>query len=197
MLVTSRFAVVLVFAVACVLGNAVVRSGPAEDVKRANLEVQYAKAQLRVAELNLQKLKRSNVRLARTVPADVVGEYQQDVEVARLQVQAAESGDKADVFAVWLRRAAANETAAQAQWKSAVAANQASQNAIDPLDVERLAARAQMAKFQRERGRLLTAGPADAQTQWQISLLADDVQRLKEELLRGEPAARIYTRWRY
>ena len=195
--VTIRFAAVGVLLAACLFGTAVVWSGPAEGAKQATLEAQYAKAQLRVAELNLQKLKRSNQRLARTVPADVVGQYQQDVEIARLQLQAAESGGPAEAFAVWLRRASANAAVAQAQWKSAVAANQTASNAIDPLDVERLAARAQLAKLQLERGQVLAAGPADAQMQWQMSLLADDVQRLKEELLRGEPAARIYTRWRY
>jgi len=178
-------------------GTAVVWSGPGPESTETSLDVQFSKAQLRVAELNLQKLKRTNQRLARTVPADVVGEYQQDVEIARLQLQAAESGNAAEAFAVWLRRAAANETAASAQWKSATAANQGVSNAVDPLDVERLAARMQLAKLQLARGQRLAASTPEAQMQWEMSLLVDDVQRLKEELLRGEPAARVYTRWRY
>src|SRR5262245_44559565 len=112
-----RFVAAAILGATLALGGAVVWSGPAPDGKQTDIEVQYAKAQLRVAELNLQKLKRTNEQLARTVPSNVVGEYQQDVEIARQQLQAAESGDAAGAFAVWLRRAAADEFTAQSQWK--------------------------------------------------------------------------------
>jgi hypothetical protein len=131
------------------------------------------------------------------VPADIVSEYQQEVEIARLQLQVAESQNPAETFAVWLRRAAADEFSAQAQWKSAVTANQAASGTVDALDIERLAARAQVAKLQVERGQLLAAGPADAQVRWQMSLMVDQLQRVKEEQMRGEPASRTYYRWRY
>src|SRR5580704_17286646 len=85
---------------------------PAGASASETIDVRYARAQLQLAQANVQRVQQINQRLARTVPASVVAEYQRDRDVAKAQMQQAESRAAEDPFAVWLSRA-------DAIWKNA------------------------------------------------------------------------------
>jgi hypothetical protein len=160
-----------------------------------SVDVRYARAQLQLAEANLQRMRQINQRLPRSVPASVVAEYQQDVDVAKTQVQQAELNSGKDEFQVWLRRAESAWKTAHTLWKNGVAVNQRSPGTIEALDVERFRLRAELNRLQLERGQALAKAPREAQVQWQLELLNNEVQQVKEEATRAAPFSRYYPRF--
>jgi hypothetical protein len=157
--------------------------------------VRYAKAQLELAEANLTRVQQSNKRLARTVPSSVVAEYQHDVRVAKARLEQATQGRSASEFQVWLRRAEAERSAAETTWKNAMAVNRRVPGTFVPLDMERFRLRAEVAKLQLERGQSLVDSGREAQLQWVIDMLDNQVQRLKEESSRETPFIGLYPSW--
>jgi hypothetical protein len=156
--------------------------------------VRYARAQLQLAQANLQRVQQINQRLARTVPASVVAEYQRDRDVATAQMQQAESRAAEDAFAVWLSRADAIWKNADTIWKNAVTVNQRSPGTFETLDIERFRLRAEVTHLQLEQGQLLASAPRESQLLWQLELVNNEVQRLKEES-RAAPFARFWRFW--
>src|SRR5262245_20841422 len=69
-----------------------------------SVEVRYARAQLRLAEADLNRVAERNKQAARSVPSSVVSEYQDDVRVAQTRLQQAKAGQSANEFQVWLER---------------------------------------------------------------------------------------------
>jgi hypothetical protein len=167
---------------------------PAGATASETINVRYARAQLQLAQANLQRVEQINRRLARTVPASVVAEYQRDVEVAKTQMRQAESQATEDAFSVWLRRAETIWKNADTIWKNSVAVNQRSSGAFEALDIERFRLRAEVTRLQLERGQLLAHAPREAQVQWQFDLVNNEIQRLKEES-RVAPFARYWKLW--
>jgi hypothetical protein len=170
---------------------------PAPSDAEQNVEIQFARAQLQLAEANLNRMQQMNRRLARTVPASVVAEYQQDVELAKAQLQQAEAGSAANEFQVWLRRAETVHKTAETNWKNAVAANQRASGTVEAVDVERFRLRAEVTRLQAARGQKLAQAPREAQLQWEVDLLNYEMQRLREETTRLAPYSRSYPVWWY
>ena len=167
---------------------------PADVAASETIDVRYARAQLQLAEANLQRVQQINSKLARTVPASVVAEYQRDLDVAKTQMQQAESRAGDDPFGVWLRRADTIRKNADTIWKNAATINRQSPGTFETLDVERFRLRAEVTRLQVERGLLLAHAPREAQLQWQIELVNNEVQRLKEES-RSAPFSRFWKVW--
>jgi hypothetical protein len=172
------------------------KSEPAPDSTAAaqTIDLRYARAQMQLAEANLQRVQRMNQRLARTVPASVVAEYQRDFEVAKAQMQQVESQGVEHGFAIWLRRAESIWKSADTIWKDAVKINQQAPGTLNTLDVERYRLRAEVTRLQLERGQSLVQGPHEAQLEWEVELLNNEVQRLKEES-RAAPFSRFCKVW--
>jgi hypothetical protein len=101
--------------------------------------------------------------------------------VAKARLEQATSGQAANEFQVWLRRAAAEQKSAETAFSSATAANKSAPGTFAALDIERFRLRAAVAKVQLERGAALANAGHEIQMQWQIDLLDNQVQRLKEE----------------
>ena len=99
--------------------------------------MRYARAQMQLAEANLNRVEQSNKRVARSVPSSVVAEYQHDVQVAKTRLEQATAGQAASEFQVWLQRAEAEQRTAETTWKNATAVNGRVPGTFDPLDIER------------------------------------------------------------
>jgi hypothetical protein len=162
-----------------------------------SIEVRYARAQMQLAEANLQRVEQSNKRVARSVPSSVVAEYQHDFKAAKTRLEHATAGRGAGEFQVWLQRAAAEQNMAEMAWKNAMAVNLDVPGTFDPLDIERFRLRVEVAKLQLERGQAMVDSDLVAQLQWEINLLDNQVQRLKEESRRATPSIRSYPSWRW
>ena len=162
-----------------------------------SLAVRYARGHVALAETNLRKVLATNKLVARAVPANVVAEYREDLEVAKLRLAAALRGDGASPFPIWLRSAEASARAAEAEWRSALAANQRMPDAVDPLEVERIQRQAEVARLRLDLGKTLAGKPAQDQEQWELAYLLDEMQLVKERVLRNPPPGRIYPFWWY
>jgi hypothetical protein len=169
---------------------------PDKPLSAGELKLAYARAKLALAQTNLKRVEELNRKLARSVPASVVSDLQSDVAEADLQVQQASSADK-DEFAVWLSRAQGELKSANTRWKNALDANARLKDAknsqlFGALDIERFRLRAEVARLQWERGRQLVSAPRAAQLEWQVELLNNEVDRLREEATQVSPFVRYY-----
>ena len=167
------------------------------DTISDSVEVRYARAQLNLAEANLTRVEQRNERVERSVPSSVVAEFRYDVEVAKIRLEQATAGPASSEFQVWLKRAEAERRAAEITWKNATAANRRVPGTFEPLDVERFRLRAEVAKLQLERGQTLADAGREAQLQWEVDMLDNQVQRLKEESSLAIPLIGIYPTWRW
>jgi hypothetical protein len=156
------------------------------------LDVRYCRAQLELAEANLARLDSLNRKIPRSVPESIVVEYKHDVAAARVRLERAQAGAGQDEFAAWLRRAKGDYDEAASRWKIAVAVTRQSRTAFDPQDVERFRLRAEVYRLQYERGLALAEAPREAQLEWRVELLANELERVKEDATRITPAARYY-----
>jgi hypothetical protein len=173
---------------------------PAKDAKkdepRSSLEVRYARAQVALAEANLKRLTEMNQKVAKVVSADTLTSFQQDLKVAQAELAAATSRDAVNQFEVWLNRAESAVSYADLQWRGAVAANQRTAGVFSPIDVERRRLRLERSRLELERGQALTHAAPDRQLAWELSLMNNELQRLREEILQTVPATPIYPTWR-
>jgi hypothetical protein len=186
----------ILITVICWLGQQLQASAPS-DVAAESIEVRYARAQVQLAEANLNRVEQRNKRVARSVPSSIVAEYQLDVQVAKIRLEQATMGRSASEFQVWLQRAETDRRTAETTWKNAMAVNRRAPGTFVPLDIERFRLRAEVAKLQLERGRLLIDSGREAQLQWEIDMLDDQVQRLNEESRRQTPFVGLYPSWRW
>jgi hypothetical protein len=172
----------------------------AADVKEPkterNLDLAYAEAQFKLAEVSLKKLELTNQRFPRTISASVIADYAEDLAIAKAQLDSARQAADADLFPGWVRRVESNMKTAEASLASARTANQRQPGTVDPLDVQRLELRVEIAKLQLDRGKLLANAALDQKLEWQVQVLNDEVARLKEQTSRIAPQTRVYP-WRY
>lgn len=161
-----------------------------------NLELEYAEAQLRLAETNLRKVQVTNERFPKTVSASVIADYGEDLAIAKAQYDGVKKGGDDDFFAGWLRRIESSVRAAEASYNSARVANQRSPGTVDAMDVERMRLRMEIARLQLERGKLLAGSNVEQQLRWQVQVLNDEVAHLKVQTSRITPQTRLYP-WRY
>ena len=181
------------YVIAMCLAAACLAAEPAPaGAAKQSVELQYSRAQLKLAEANLARLQQLNKKVARTVPASVIAERQQQVEVARVRLQQVEAGEAGDDFAVWLRRAKAAQAEAATRWQQAVAVNQRAAGTIDAKDVERYQLRAEVCRLQYERGRELVDAPREEQMAWRVELLTNELDWVRDEATRIMPSARYY-----
>jgi len=162
-----------------------------------SLDVRYAQAQLGLAEANLKRAERANQLVSKVVPANVMVEYRQDVEVARIRLADAQRGDANTAFIAALRAAEAGAQSADKNWQSAVAANKVVPTTIDSVDVERLRLRAEVYRLNVERGRQIMNASRDVQLAWQVSVLDNEVDRLNEAIFRMSRPQAAYPLWQY
>ena len=186
----------ILITVFCSLGQLPQTSAPSDTVSES-VEVRYARAQMQLAEANLNRVEQSNKRVERAVPSSVVAEYQHDVQVAKTRLEQAITGRAASEFQVWLQRAEAERRTAESTWKNATVVNGRVPGTFEPLDVECFRLRAEVAKLQLERGQTLVDSGREAQLQWEIDVLDNQVQRLKEESNRPTQYIRSYPYWRW
>lgn len=171
---------------------------PAPDSAAAEetLELRYARSKLELARANLARVEQMNRRLDRSVPSSVVAEFKHKVSAAELQFEQAARDEGSD-FVVWLRRAENSYRSANNRWQTARAANERVNDTIPTLDVERFRLRAKVARLQWDRGKQLVGASPERQRAWQVDLLNDELELVKEETSRVAPFVRYYPIWFY
>ncbi len=185
--------VAIIAGVAFCSGKFLAGAPAASESPETTLEQQLANAKFKLAEANLERALQMNRRVGNLVPADIVREYQQAVEVAKVRIAQAALADDSRRFAVWLRQAEGFQVIAEAAYRNAIAANERTSRAVTEAEVTRLHLKADVAQLQLQRGRSLIDRPSALQNQWQLDLLDDEVQQLREEIMRRPNTQLIYT----
>lgn len=173
----------------------VAQSATPQNAPPESVDVRYARAQLQLAEANLKRVEQSNNRLERSIPSSIVAEYQHDVDIAKTRLQLATAPAAKGDFPVWLQRAEAERKTAETTWKNATTVNSRVPGTFDPIDIERFRLRADVAKLQLERGQSLANSTREAQLQWQLEVLSNQVQRLQEESRQPTPLTGYFPYW--
>jgi hypothetical protein len=178
----SRIA--LIAGMLAIAGAALYQAGSAaqqeKDGTKGDFAVRYARAQLRLAELTLQKAQEMNQKIPETLAAGTVEQFSDDVAFAKAQLESAMRGGSNDPFDAWLRRAEIDLRAAEARLQRAVEANKLVRGAYGPTDLERMRANIELARLRVERGQALAKGPADARLSWQIEMMNEGLNRVDE-----------------
>jgi hypothetical protein len=181
---------VAVVLIAQIAPASVPKAGPAESV-----EARYARAQLELAQANLKRVQQSNKRVTRSVPSSIVAEYEYDVQVAKARLEQSTAARSGGEFKVWLQRAEADWKGAETAWKAATAANETVPGTFETIDIDRFRLRAEVARLQFDRGQALAGAGHDVQMKWEIDLLNNQVQRLKEESRQSTLSIGVYPFW--
>jgi hypothetical protein len=186
---------VIFLAIGYHLARAIPPDNAAQPPAQESLDVRYARAQVILAEANLKRLQEMNQKVSGAVSADMLISYQEDLKTAQTELAAARAGNAGQAFEVWLRRAAAALAYADVQWRAAVAANQRMAGTVSPIDVERRRLRLEVDRLELERGQALAQGSAEQKLAWELSVMSNEMQRLKEEVRQTVPATPLYPSW--
>ncbi|MBI3838397.1 MAG: hypothetical protein HY288_10755 [Planctomycetia bacterium] len=143
--------------------------------------MRYARAQLRLAELTLQKAQEMNRKVPGTLTGSLVAQFGDGVEFAKLQLQDAIRPGGIDPLQASLLRAELARRSAENKLKKAAEANQRSPGVVSATDLERLRLGVEIAKLRLERGQSLVGASSDAKLQWQVDLLNDELARVREQ----------------
>lgn len=144
------------------------------------IEVRYARARLKLAELNLQKAQELNKKMGGTLIGGTVSLFSDDVDFARYQLQLAQHPE-ANALRASIARAEMDLRLAEGRMKKTVETNQRAPEVVSNADVDRAKVRVEVARLRVERGKSLENASADVKLQWQIDLLADELAAVKEQ----------------
>jgi hypothetical protein len=139
-----------------------------------------AKLRLRVAEISLEKAKKTNERVAGTLPADLVAQYSDDVAVAKAELANASHSIGTELLQGWILRAEMAYRSGVMIYNNAARTEQRTPGTYEPIDLERLKLTAELAQLQVERGKSLADASPEAKLQWVTDMVDDELMRLKK-----------------
>jgi len=141
-----------------------------------NLNVRYARAYLKLAKMDLQKVLDMNSHVPGTFPDVVVEPLRQVVRIAESQLQQALNGNGGGRQNMDLHNVEAAVMVAETRLQQATAANKRMPGSFDEGEVERLRLGAEVA-------RLALAKARAASVQSVVNHLQADVEELRQEVL--------------
>jgi len=152
--------------------------GAEKESGQDSFSVRYAKLQLRLAELTLQKAREMNRRMPQTLAPGMVEQFSDDVDFAKKQVEYATQHGEVDSFNVWIHQAEIDVRIQESRLKRIQNAARISKEAAQPIDIERVRLSLDIAKLRAERGRSLVSASPDERLRWQMEMISEQMRRL-------------------
>jgi hypothetical protein len=149
-----------------------------KETGQDSFAVRYAKLQLRLAELTLQKAREMNRRMPQTLAPGMVEQFADDVDFAKKQVEYASQHGEVDSFNVWIHQAEIDVRVQESRLKRIQNAARISKEAAQPIDIERVKLSLDIAKLRAERGKSLVSASPDERLRWQIEMISEQMRRL-------------------
>jgi len=144
------------------------------------LSVQWAKTQLQLAEMSLARVQELNKKMPGTLIGSMVSEFEQEVEMARVELAIVEKEPLGNPYKVCIERVRQELRTAEDRAKRALETHEKAPTVVTKSDVERMRLVAVMADYQLQRGlQLENASPHD-QLQWQLEVLGEDLDRVRQ-----------------
>jgi hypothetical protein len=155
-------------------------STPAAQGSEASLTVQLARAEVRLAELNLARMKQMNERVPNTIIAGMVEQFEEEVARARMELSVAEKSPGGDPYLVAVARLELSLRAAESRARRALATHQKAPTVVTREDVERARQIAVITDLQLSRGKALADASREDKMQWQLEVVSDDLDRVRK-----------------
>ena len=145
-----------------------------------SVDVAYARAALKVAELELQRILKLNERLAGTYSEKSIELRRQQVHIAKQQLQQALSTDKVKPDVVMIQFAEAALHRAERDHQSALHLRERVPRSVSGIEVERLQWEVALCRLALDKSRQLSrAGSAKAKTEWWLHQLQKQTFQLQ------------------
>lgn len=162
------------------------RSGTVTAEPAHDLQVRYAQARLRLAELDLQRARAVNESLPHAIGDREIGRLENHVAMMRRQVEIAREHPRTAARQASIAAAEAAHADARADLEAAERANSRTPGTVSPINMERLRAKIELAEIRRD----LCSSPDYelsllAELEWNIEQLTDEVIDLRHRIDAG------------
>lgn len=157
-------------------------SAPPTGEAKESLDDRYARASLRLAQMDLQKALDVNKQVARTLPPYAIEPLRAVVNIAEKQLQYALHEDAETLHHVHLAIAEAKVTAAEAQLEMALAVNKQTSGLYSDTEIGRLRLAAEVARLGLAKARAVNIQSHAEHLQWQVEELQKEVLQLQSRV---------------
>ncbi len=144
---------------------------------------QYAKAQEKLAEVDLRRVEEYNARVPHTFPALYVDELRSNLETAREQVKFVRANGQQDLVQLQLRGLATSAQMAENDFNQAKEVNRTMPGAIRQIDLDKLRAVADVASLRLKLAEesVKSGSPIDIM-HWHMERLSSEMQALQSRV---------------
>jgi hypothetical protein len=159
-------------------------SAPPIEEAEESLDVRYARASLKLAQMDLQKALDVNQKIGRVLPPYAIGALRAVVNIAEKQLQYALHKDAETLHQIHVAIAEAKLAAAEGQLQMALAVNKQTRGLFDETEIERLRLAAKVARLGMEQARGVDVHSHEEHLQWQVGEIQKEVLQLQSQVAR-------------
>ncbi len=143
------------------------------------LAVQCAEANLKLAQMNFERMQQLNQKVRGTLIAGMVDQFREEVELAQQQLDVAKKTPGGDPYLATVERMRLALRSAEARAKRALDTHEQAPDIVSKDDVERMRQIAVIADLQLQRGLALKSATPQQQLQWQLEVLGNEIDRVR------------------
>jgi hypothetical protein len=169
----------MILTAGALLGRTLVPAEAQDDNKAKSLGMQFAQAQLRLAEMNLARAQELNQKVPGTLISGMMQQFVEEVERARAEVEISKKTPEGDPYQACIDRVRLALKAAEARAKIGLTTHEKAPSVVTRDDVERMRLFAELTDLQLQRGLALANAPAEEKLRWQLEVLGDDLDRVR------------------
>jgi hypothetical protein len=154
-------------------------NGEAAKGEGDSLSIEWAKAQLRLAEMNYARVQELNRKIPNTLIGSMVREFAEEVEQAQTELKIIQAAPGGDPFRSCIERLKIDLRSAETRAKRALETHEKAPDVVSKQDVERMRLTAIVADLQLQRGLKLVDASPHEQLQWQLEVIGSDLAQVK------------------
>jgi hypothetical protein len=172
-------AVLVILAVGVALGRTAGSAQKEEQKQPSTLALDWAKARLKLAEMNLARMQELNKKVAGTLVGSMIREFSEEVEEAQIELKIVEKHPGGNPYLACIERMKLALRSAEDRAKRALETHQKAPEVVTKSDVERMRQAAIMADLQLQRGLELEGATPHEQLQWQLEVMGNDLDSVR------------------
>lgn len=143
------------------------------------LAVQSAEAQLKLAQMNYERMKQLNEKVRGTLIAGMVEQFAEEVELAQRALDTAKNNPGGDPYQATIERMKLALKEAEEREKRALKTYEQAPDIVTKDDVERMRQIVIVADLQLQRGLALKDASPHEQLQWQLDVFTGELDRVR------------------
>lgn len=143
------------------------------------LAVQCAEANLKLAQMNLDRMKQLNQKVRGTLISGMIDQFTAEVELAQQELDVAKSSPGGNPYQSTVERMRLALKTAEARAKRALDTHEQAPDIVSKNDVERMRQIAVIADLELQRGLSLEKASPQQQLQWQLEIYGNEIDRVR------------------